>query len=190
MTGKFSGVDNAGQAPELAERKRRTTLDVFNDELSVLERPLESEVEYFDEAPPRSRWGRLSAFVAAAALTAGGSVMVMRYLPPKKAAAQPSPAMAMATAAAPSAPAAAPAAAPMPASAKPPAAAKETAVAEAPAEAPAGAAAEEGAAADEAPARQAPIKPAAWVKASHHASGHTRHSRADKAAARHQKHHR
>jgi len=40
---------------ELAPRVRKTTVDVFNDEMSVLDRPLEGEVEYYDEPKPR-RW--------------------------------------------------------------------------------------------------------------------------------------
>lgn len=43
-------------APEaLAPRVRKTTVDVFNEEMSVLDRPLEGEVEYYDEPRPR-RW--------------------------------------------------------------------------------------------------------------------------------------
>src|SRR5215831_19500326 len=37
------------------ERGRRSTLETFNDEMAVLERPLEDDVEYVDEKPPR-RW--------------------------------------------------------------------------------------------------------------------------------------
>jgi len=56
----------------------------------------------------------------------------------------------------------------------------------APAEEPSGGDGDQGA--DEAPAHQAPVKPSAWTKVGHHA-GHARHSRADKAGARHHKRH-
>lgn len=36
-------------------RVRRTTLESFNAELAVLDRPLEGEIEYYDEPPRRSR---------------------------------------------------------------------------------------------------------------------------------------
>jgi hypothetical protein len=36
-------------------RPRKTTLETFNDEMAVLDRPLENDVEYYDEKPP-SRW--------------------------------------------------------------------------------------------------------------------------------------
>lgn len=38
-----------------APRMRKTTLEHFNDEMSVLDRPLEGEVEFYDE-PRRRRW--------------------------------------------------------------------------------------------------------------------------------------
>jgi hypothetical protein len=40
---------------ELAPRVRKNTFDVFNEEMSALDRPLEAEVEYYDEPRPR-RW--------------------------------------------------------------------------------------------------------------------------------------
>jgi hypothetical protein len=193
---------DAASAGETSERKRRSTLDLFNDEMSVLERPLVDDVEYYDEVPPRSGWRKVGAFVAAAAMTAGGALFFMKHYPPKGAVAaqtaqavSPAAAKVATTPVAPVAPVVAPApaaAAPAVAATAPAASAKvEVAANEAaPAEAPAGDDGEQ--AADEAPARQGAVKPSAWVKASHHA-GHARHSRADKASARHHKsttHHR
>ncbi len=43
--------DGEGQHP----RPRRNTLERFNAELAVLDRPLESEIEYYEEPPRRSR---------------------------------------------------------------------------------------------------------------------------------------
>ena len=43
--------DGEGQPP----RPRRNTLECFNAELAVLDRPLESDIEYYDEPPRRSR---------------------------------------------------------------------------------------------------------------------------------------
>ena len=43
--------DGDGQHP----RVRRTTLESFNAELAVLDRPLEGEIEYYDDPPRRSR---------------------------------------------------------------------------------------------------------------------------------------
>jgi hypothetical protein len=48
--------------PTPLNRPRRTTLEAFNDEMAVLDRPLESEVEYYDEKPPARR-GKLGAIV-------------------------------------------------------------------------------------------------------------------------------
>ena len=43
---------------------RKSAIEVFNDELAVLERPLEGEVEYFDDDQPPSRWRQAAAFMA------------------------------------------------------------------------------------------------------------------------------
>ena len=57
-------------------RGRKSTLECFNDELSVLERPLESDVEYFDDPPP-SRWrGRGVAVIVAAAVVGCGAFLL------------------------------------------------------------------------------------------------------------------
>ena len=45
-------IDTAG---EPAPRMRKSTLEHFNEEMSVLERPLEGEPEFYDEPRPR-RW--------------------------------------------------------------------------------------------------------------------------------------
>ena len=52
------------QQPDLP-RPRRTTLETFNDEMAVLDRPLENDVEYFDEKPPakRRRFGAIAGGV-------------------------------------------------------------------------------------------------------------------------------
>lgn len=86
-------------APEAAAqaqptRKRRSTLDTFNDEMSVLERPIDGEVEYFDEKPP-SRWPRFLGFVAVMVVVGvGGSFLISRHRAAagtQALAAQPSP---------------------------------------------------------------------------------------------------
>ena len=53
-------------------RPRRSTLETFNEELAVLDRPLEGDVEYYDEVPPRRRFRPLPVAVAVFALTGGG----------------------------------------------------------------------------------------------------------------------
>jgi hypothetical protein len=46
-------------------RPRRSTLETFNEEMALLDRPLENdEIEYYDEEPPPRRWPRL-VFVGA-----------------------------------------------------------------------------------------------------------------------------
>jgi len=51
-------------------RPRRTTLECFNEELAVLDRPLENEVEYYDDPPPPSPW-RWAGGIAGAAVLLG-----------------------------------------------------------------------------------------------------------------------
>ena len=70
MTGKFWGLEEAPAVREATERPRKNTIERFNDELSVLERPLEGDVEYYDETPPPARLRKVVAFVLAAGLTA------------------------------------------------------------------------------------------------------------------------
>ena len=141
-------------------RPRRSTLETFNEELSVLDRPLEAEVEYYDEAPPRlSAWRRMGMFVGVAALIGvGGAVMMSRHRAHAAAAAQPAApasAVVIATAAPPVVPPPALEAAHAAPAAVAPAEAPSApiAVAEAPAENPA---------ADDEPAPVAPVAHSAW----------------------------
>ena len=94
MTGKFWGLEEAPAVREATERPRKNTIERFNDELSVLERPLEGDVEYYDEAPPSTRWRKLSAFVLVAGLTACASLIIMRHRPAREAVGQPAPMLA------------------------------------------------------------------------------------------------
>ena len=60
-------------------RARPSTLDFFNEEMAVLDRPLESAAEYVDEAPPPSRWRRVGMFaVIVAVMGVGGGVVLSR----------------------------------------------------------------------------------------------------------------
>ena len=85
-------------------RERKSTLDTFNDEMAVLDRPLEGDVEYADEAPRPSRMRGVALFagVVLGMGMAGGVMLSRRHAaaPPSAQAAQPA-APAPATAAAP-----------------------------------------------------------------------------------------
>jgi hypothetical protein len=71
-------------------RVRTTTLDRFNQEMSVLEQPLDGEVEYYDEPQPR-RWRVRAIGVALFALSFGGYLTAARYRhAPQVAAKEPS----------------------------------------------------------------------------------------------------
>jgi len=59
-------------------RVRTTTLDRFNQEMSVLDQPLAEEVEYYDEPRPR-RWRVRAIGVAIFALSFGGYLTAARY---------------------------------------------------------------------------------------------------------------
>ena len=59
-------------------RVRTTTLDHFNQEMSVLDQPLDGEVEYYDEPQPR-RWRVRAIGVAIFALSFGGYLTAARY---------------------------------------------------------------------------------------------------------------
>ncbi len=59
-------------------RVRTTTLDRFNQEMSVLDQPLDAEVEYYDEPQPR-RWRVGAIGVAIFALSFGGYLTAARY---------------------------------------------------------------------------------------------------------------
>lgn len=98
---------------ERSPRVRTTTLDRFNQEMSVLDQPLDGEVEYYDEPQPR-RWRVRAIGVAIFALSFGGYLTAARYRhAPQVAAREPSapPPAAEVVAAAP-APPSAPAVAP------------------------------------------------------------------------------
>jgi pyruvate/2-oxoglutarate dehydrogenase complex dihydrolipoamide acyltransferase (E2) component len=119
---------------ERAPRVRKTTLDHFNEEMAVLDRPLEGEVEYYDEPRPR-RWRVPTIGAAIFALSCGAYLGVLRHRGAADAAtaattARP-PVAAPAVAAAPPAEAAPPAA-PSEAAGAPPAEAAPAAAAPAP----------------------------------------------------------
>ena len=87
--------DQSSPAPTDAQvdrspRVRTTTLDRFNQEMSVLDQPLDGEVEYYDEPQPR-RWRVRAIGVAIFALSFGGYLTAARYRhPPQVAAREPS----------------------------------------------------------------------------------------------------
>jgi hypothetical protein len=71
-------------------RVRTTTLDHFNQEMSALDRPLDEEVEYYDEPKPR-RWRVPAIGMAIFVLSCGGYLTAARYLhAPQVAASEPS----------------------------------------------------------------------------------------------------
>src|SRR5690348_2122766 len=47
-------------------RVRKSTLEKFNDEMSLLDRPIDGDVEYVDEAPPKSRMRGVALFAGIA----------------------------------------------------------------------------------------------------------------------------
>src|SRR5690349_6737802 len=64
---------------EQQRRGRRSTLENFNDEMSVLDRPIENDVEYFDEAPKPSRWKGVALFAGVViGMGMGGGVVLSR----------------------------------------------------------------------------------------------------------------
>ena len=150
---------------------RKSTIEVFNDELAVLERPLEGEVEYFDEAQPPSRWRQAVAFFAVVVVVgAGGALLISRNRASadarELAAAQAPPAAAVVAAAPPSPAVAAEQTPPAPAAPEAPAAA---------ADAPAADEAAADSAGDDS-ARPAPSTRSAWTKVRTKA-GHAKHAR-------------
>ena len=158
---------------EHQRRGRRSTLENFNDELSLLDRPIEGDVEYFDEAPKRSRWKGVALFAGVViGMGMGGGVVLSR----RQAAAQSGAQVALAAA-----PAPAPAAAAPPVGETAPVLATQSSAAAAP-EAPA---AEEGPAAgeddsagdDEEAPPPAPGSHGAWSKVKAKAD-HGKHARA------------
>src|SRR3954454_2788048 len=60
-------------------RVRKSTLDVFTDEMAVLDRPPEGEVEYADEAPRPSRLRGVALFAGIVlGMGLGGGVILSR----------------------------------------------------------------------------------------------------------------
>ena len=58
---------------------RKSTIELFNDDLAPLDRPLEGEVEYFDEPKPPSRWRQAVAFFTVVVVVgAGGALVISR----------------------------------------------------------------------------------------------------------------
>jgi hypothetical protein len=163
-------------ADEEQKRGRRSTLENFNDEMSVLDRPIEGDVEYIDETPKPSRLKGVALFAGIViGMGMGGGVVLSR----RHAAAQPAALVAQA------------APAPVPAVAAPPvvepvlAAQAPAAVVPAPAaEEAAAPVAEEDSAGDddEAPAPAA-ASPSAWSKVK--TKGHGKQARAVSASAHH-----
>jgi hypothetical protein len=156
-------------------RQRRSTLETFNDELSVLERPLEGDVEYVDEPKP-SRWRPIGFAAVVVMVGVGGALFVSRHRASAEAQAKAAEAtLAPVVAAAPSpvfaaqapAAAAAPAEAPAPTEATAPAAAAPEA----------DEAADDDAAASDDSARRAPMSKGAWAKVRSKA-GHAKPARA------------
>ncbi len=70
--GKPNGIH---QPRENSGRIRRSTLERFNEELAILDRPLEDEVEYYDDIPP-SPWPKWIAIGAAMFLLSGAAGIV------------------------------------------------------------------------------------------------------------------
>jgi hypothetical protein len=157
--------------PPAAPRMRKSTLESFNDEMSVLDRPLEGEEEFYDEPKPR-RW-RVPAiggviFLASCAAYLG----VLRHRGTAEAAAAPAPAVATARPVA----ATPPVAAAAPAAADPTAAPAAPAAVEAPSAPPAAA-----------PAAAPVVADASGAGAHHH--HHGRHASASASASTHHHHH-
>jgi hypothetical protein len=90
--GQVVVIDDAPQSTDAVEiveddppsagrvRVRKTTLESFNEEMAVLDRPLASEVEYVDEAPAPSRMKRLTivAGVFVVMVVSGGLLLSRR----------------------------------------------------------------------------------------------------------------
>jgi hypothetical protein len=65
-------------------RPRKTTLETFNDELAILDRPIEGEVEYYDERPSqRRRWQGVSAVVIGFGVFAGAGALFFSHQDPE-----------------------------------------------------------------------------------------------------------
>ena len=167
-SGPVAAAAAAPTSAAMDQRPRKNTLERFNDEMSVLERPLEGEAEYFDEAPPPSRWKRAGVFVGIVAIVGLGGGFAMS----RRNAAVIAVAQAPATAAA----VAATTAAVPPAAAKPEPTVLAAAAPAAAAEAPAAPTAAEDDATEEDSAQPAPSSHGAWDKVKSR-SAHAKHSR-------------
>ena len=166
-------------APTTEVRARRSTLETFNDEMAVLDRPLENEVEYVDEAPQPSRWRGVALFAGIVlGMGMGGGVILSRRQPAVQPIAKAPQAVAPAPVAAAPAPDPAPAAAPA-AAEVPVLAAQVPAAAPAPEAAAAPAEDDEAATDGDAPAA-APPSHGAWTKVK--SSSHGKHAAAGKSA--------
>jgi nucleoid-associated protein YgaU len=157
---------------------RKSAIEEFNEELAALERPLEGEVEYFDEAPPPSRWRQAAAlFTVVVVVGVGGALLISRNRASagaRELAAAEAPVAAAAVAVAPPSPALAAEQAP-PALAAP----EAPAAADAPA---ADEAAADSAGADS--AQPAPSTRSAWTKVRAKA-GHPKHTRSGSSKTAH-----
>ena len=149
----------------MESRPRKTTLETFNDEMAILDRPLENDVEYYDEKPP-SRWrGMRSILVGVIAIGAASGLVFVKMRSSNAAA---STAAATAPAAPAVLPSAAIAAAPAPAAPAPAAAVPaRQEIADATGEAPA---------ADEDDGPAPPPSRSAWTKL-HTKTTHVKHAR-------------
>ena len=110
-----------GAQVDRSPRVRATTLDRFNQEMSVFDQSLDGEVEYYDEPQPR-RWRVRAIGVAIFALSFGGYLTAARHRhAPQVAAREPSapPPAAEIVAAAPASPSAPAVAMPAPAATAP-----------------------------------------------------------------------
>jgi len=149
---------------------RKSTIELFNDDLAPLERPLEGDIEYFDEAQPPSRWRQVAGFfVVVVIVGAGGALLISRNrasADARELAAAQAPAAAAVVAAPPSPALAAEQKPPAPAAPEAPAAA---------ADAPAADEAAADSAGDDSD-RPAPSTRSAWTKVRTKA-GHAKHAR-------------
>jgi hypothetical protein len=117
-------VEIVEDAPASVEggRVRKSTLESFNEEMAVLDRPLETEVEYVDEVPRPSRLKRMRILVGVVAVMSfGGGVLLFRRPAVVQPVAQAAPPPAPVTAPAPVLAAHIPSPAPPPAAASVPA---------------------------------------------------------------------
>jgi hypothetical protein len=170
-TSPTAKTEVAGAAPE-PQRARRTTLDLFNDEMAVMDRPIEGDVEYLDEKPP-SRWRGVAAFCATVALVGGGGAFLISHH--RSAVAAQSEASRPATAAA-QAPALPPVAALQPGAVTAPAAPTEAPAAVAPAPDEEEDAVADGPSEDTAAVHHAASR-TAWTKVHSKATSHSKHAR-------------